>query len=176
MHASVAGRLLVAAHHLYDPNFYRTVILVLTHDEEDGAMGLVLNRLTSEFASDYLPAWSERIAAPGLVRYGGPVDPDIAIGLGVAPTATEVNQVGLGTVDLTIDPDGDGSRVIVYSGYAGWGPGQLDEELRSGAWYTVDVELDDPFSEPGTLWQRVLQRQAGFLAIYSTFPDDPALN
>lgn len=176
MHTDVVGKLLVASHLLLDPSFYRTVVLILVHEKENGAMGLVLNRETTERAERYLPGWSDRIAPPGLVHYGGPVEPDIAVGLGRAPTARETIGPGLGTVDLTSEPDADGSAIKVYSGYAGWGVAQLEEEMAEGAWYVVDAQADDPFADPNTLWQRVLQRQGGSLALYSTFPEDPTSN
>ncbi len=65
----------------------------------------------------------------------------------------------------------------IFAGYAGWTAGQLENELREGAWYVVDSEPADTFhSDPSLLWRTVLRRQRGDLALVATFPDDPTLN
>ncbi|MFQ5554088.1 MAG: YqgE/AlgH family protein, partial [Acidimicrobiia bacterium] len=70
---SLIGRLLVATPHLYDPNFYRTVVWIVEHGSE-GALGLVLNRPTTEALGDHLPGWAAAAVAPHVVFVGGPVD------------------------------------------------------------------------------------------------------
>ena len=65
----------------------------------------------------------------------------------------------------------------IYSGYAGWGPGQLRRELRSGAWWVFDSQPSDWFStEPERLWNTVLQRQGGRWRLWANAPDDPEVN
>ncbi len=172
--SALTGKLLVASHLLLDPNFYRTVILILAHDSEEGAMGLVLNRETSEMAADYLPAWTDRIVPPGRVHYGGPVEPAMAIGLG--RVVDDPGVAGFGLVDLSSGPAEDSPSVRVYAGYAGWSPGQLEDELDTNSWFVVDAAPDDPLADPSTLWHRVLRRQEGSLSMLSTLPDDPTLN
>lgn len=173
---ALTGKLLVAAHHLMDPNFYRTVVLVLTHEPDDGAMGLVLNRETGEAVADHLDDWGDLASPQGMVLYGGPVEPDMAVGLARSSGDREAIVPGLCLVDLTAPPDPDITAVRVYSGYSGWAPGQLEEEIGTGTWFVVDAAPDDPFAEADTLWQRVLRRQSGILAMISTFPEDPTLN
>ncbi|MDX1468244.1 MAG: YqgE/AlgH family protein [Acidimicrobiia bacterium] len=172
---SLAGRLLVATPLLVDPNFHRTVVLMLQHDEE-GTLGVVLNRPSREAVADHLPDWKDRVTDPGLVNYGGPVDPEVAIGLSLTQDGEDTGVPGLSIVDLSSEPPPKGPSVQIYSGYAGWGAGQLESELASGSWYVVQAAPDDPFAEPTGMWSRVLRRQAGHLAIVSTFPDDPSLN
>jgi putative transcriptional regulator len=184
MHESVRGRLLVATPELQDPNFARTVVLMLEHTA-DGALGLVLNRPTDTTLVGTLPSWADLGAAPAVVFVGGPVQPEAAIGLarrtgagdpdGFAPLFDRV-----GTVDLERDP-GDVvpsiDAVRIYVGYAGWGPGQLDGELAANGWYVVDLVHDDVWSSrPGALWRSVLARQRGPLRLVAGFPDDPAMN
>jgi putative transcriptional regulator len=86
----------------------------------------------------------------------------------------------VGTLDLDLDPDGlqsAFSRVRIFAGYAGWGSGQLEGEIAAGAWWVVDAQPDDVFSEaPEGLWVRVLRRQKGSLALVAAYPPDPALN
>ena len=65
----------------------------------------------------------------------------------------------------------------VFAGYAGWGSGQLQAEIDEGAWYVLPGEPADPFmADPARLWQAVLRRQGGELALVATYPDDPRLN
>lgn len=172
---SLAGHLLVATPVLIDPNFYRSVVLVLQHDDE-GTVGVVLNRATEEPVIDHLPLWENRIATSGLVHYGGPVEPEVAIGLSMVPDGEETGVPGLSLIDLTADPVPEGPSIQIYSGYSGWSAGQVEDELASGSWYVVQAAPDDPFGAPESLWSRVLRRQKGRLAIVSTFPDDVSLN
>jgi putative transcriptional regulator len=91
-----------------------------------------------------------------------------------------VGFFGLGTVDLSREPDDVHPAVDtlrVYAGYAGWAPGQLEGEIAEGAWWVVDAEPDDAWTRtPGDLWRTVLRRQPGRLRFASTYPEDPSLN
>ena len=175
MDASHAGKILVATPRLFDQNFFRTIILVLQQDS-DGTVGIVLNRETSEPVADHLPDWADRVADPGLVHYGGPVEPEIAIGISAAATGEPTGVPGLSIVDLGSGPTDDATRIRIYSGYSGWGANQLEGELAEGSWYLVQASPDDPFDSPVGQWARILRRQSGHLALVSTFPDDVSLN
>jgi len=172
---SLAGKLLLATPRLLDPNFYRTVVLLLQHDET-GTVGIVLNRPTAERVEDHLSTWAKLAAPPGLIHYGGPVDPEVAIGLSAATTGEPTGVPGLSIIDLGADPDDSSSEVRVYSGYSGWGEAQLEAELAEGSWYVVQASPDDPFDTPDGQWSRILRRQSGYLALVSTFPDDVSQN
>jgi putative transcriptional regulator len=178
------GRLLVATPALEDPTFERAVVLVLDHDE-DGALGVVLNRASSIPVQESLGSWVELAADPAVVFGGGPVEPTavVALGrspLGVAPDgwAPILDRVRL--VDLDSDPvlaAADLEQVRVFAGYAGWAPGQLETEIDLGAWFTVDAEPRDIFTDaPERLWHAVLRRQPGELALFATYPADPTQN
>jgi len=173
-----AGTLLVASPVLLDPNFYRTVVLVLQHDH-DGAVGVVLNRPSQEPVDLHLPEWAPRLGDPSVVFVGGPVDPAIAIGVVRSDRPTEPTALfGVGLVDLRSDPAAETpGPVRVFSGYAGWGPGQVEDELGEGAWLVLRAEPDDVFTQyPTELWSRVLRRQGGSVAMLATFPLDPSMN
>ena len=172
---SHSGKLLVATPQLMDPNFHRTVILLIQHDEE-GTVGVVLNRETVEAVADHLPSWKGKATGPGLIHYGGPVEPEVAIALSLAGEGMSTGLAGLSMVDLASDPAPDAPSVRIYSGYAGWGAGQLEAELATGSWYVVQASPEDPFDTPGDQWQKVLKRQPGFLSFVSSFPDDVGLN
>ena len=177
------GRLLVAAPTLLDPNFDRTVVLVLEHGD-DGAIGLVLNRPTATELAEPLPAWRWKAASPPVVFVGGPVSQTAAIALGRAGGGAVTDGfaplfAGLGTVDVARDPDdvGDIEEVRIFAGYAGWGAGQLEGEIDDGSWIVVDAEPGDALSEaPDDLWRRVLRRQGGTTAWLANCPPDPTMN
>ncbi len=182
--SELKGRLLVATPALGDPNFDHTVVLVLEHGEE-GAIGVVLNRPTTTELADSLPSWHRLAAAPAVLFSGGPVGPDAAICLGRSwpdehAEGYEPLFGTLGTVDLTLDADTLASvlqAIRVFVGYAGWGEGQLEGEIEAGAWFVVDSQPDDPMSgEPEELWQNVLRRQKGPVAMFANFPPNPAMN
>ncbi|RFU42887.1 YqgE/AlgH family protein [Actinomadura logoneensis] len=187
------GTLLVATPQLDDPNFRRTVVLVVEHDDgggDGGTLGVVLNRPTEVPVDRVLPPWAELVTVPSVVFQGGPVALDNALALARLPGEEEplgwrpldgdpsVARVGL--VDLDAPPALLAPELLqlrVFAGYAGWGAGQLLGEIEDGAWYLVAAEAGDVFAaEPERLWQQVLRRQAGDLAFVSTFPDDPTLN
>jgi putative transcriptional regulator len=181
----LSGRLLIASPTLEDENFRRTVILVLDHGD-DGALGLVVNRPMEVDVSSVLPAWQPYTTAPGRLFQGGPVQLDSALGL-VALPGNAGEPVGIrlligsiGLVDLDAPPEVIASGLAglrIFAGYAGWAPGQLEGEIEEGAWYVVDSEPRDAFSdEPARLWREVLRRQRGRLAMVSTYPDDPTQN
>jgi putative transcriptional regulator len=181
---SLTGRLLVATPLLVDPNFDRTVVLVLDHDE-DGTLGVVVNRPTTVGVEDVLPAWAQLSVEPPVVFQGGPVALDSA--LGIAAVIGDAEPLGwrqvygsVGLVDLDAPPEvlaAEVSAFRVFAGYAGWGAGQLEGELAQGAWYVVDSEPADAFSpRPEGLWRAVLRRQIGELAMVANFPEDPTLN
>jgi putative transcriptional regulator len=182
--ASHRGQLLVATPVIGDANFDRTVVLVLEHGD-DGALGLVLNRPTDVAVLDPLPEWNGLAAQPSVVFVGGPVEQGAAIGLARArldDPAEGWSPVleGIGTLDLSRDPAELAAgieQVRVYAGYAGWGPGQLEGELSVDAWLVVNPQPEDILCDhPDTLWNSVLKRQGGDLALLSYCPSDPSSN
>ncbi|GAA4612308.1 YqgE/AlgH family protein [Actinoallomurus liliacearum] len=184
------GRLLVATPQLADPNFRRSVVLIVEHEPEGGTLGVVLNRPTEVPVDQVLPPWSELVTGPSVVFQGGPVALDSALALAHVPGTDEplgwralngspaVARVGL--VDLDVPPEilaPEVARLRVFAGYAGWGTGQLQSEIDEGAWYVLSAESGDVFAEePDGLWPAVLRRQGGELAFVATFPEDPSLN
>jgi putative transcriptional regulator len=183
MGAWLRGRLLVATPPLVDPNFDRTVVLVLEHGD-DGALGVVLNRPTDTRISDSVPEWEHLTEDPKVVFAGGPVATTSVIALALGESAVPLNgwmpiEGGLGTVDLARSPDEvpplDVVRVFV--GYAGWAPGQLEGEIDGGAWFDFDLDIEDVFGDdPTTLWKRVLRRQGPRFAMFANCPADVTTN
>ncbi|HWH34261.1 MAG TPA: YqgE/AlgH family protein [Acidimicrobiales bacterium] len=179
------GRLLVASPRLADPNFARTVVLVLAVEDEGGALGVVLNRPSETAVDDPLPAWADLAADPAVVFVGGPVATDGAIGLARGSTSSAGHGWApvtgrLGTVDLGSDPedvDVPVETLRVFVGHAGWGPGQLQAEIDEGAWVVLDAAPDDVVcAKPDDLWRLVLRRQGGKVAWLANVPLDPRVN
>ncbi len=192
---ALPGNLLVATPQLEDPNFARRVILLLDHGAH-GTLGVVIDRPGGVAVDQLLPRWHALATAPAELFTGGPVSRNSLIGLvrlgsrGAAVEGAPGRPVGwrllvdddrpIGTVDLNADPADYADSVVgarLFSGYAGWETGQLEEEIAEGSWYVVRAEGRDPISaDPEGLWRRVLRRQGGALALVSGFPADPAHN
>jgi putative transcriptional regulator len=185
-----AGRLLVATPLLGDPNFRRSIVLIVEHEVAEGTLGIVLNRPTKIPVGQVLEQWTELATDPSVVFTGGPVSPTSALALALVPGKDE--PIGwraldgapalarLGLLDLDAPP-----RLLapaiqslrVFVGYAGWSPGQLEAEIDEGAWYVLPAEPGDVFAaEPERLWRAVLRRQDGDIAFLATYPDDPGMN
>jgi putative transcriptional regulator len=188
--ARSAGKLLVANPRLADPNFDRSVVLILAHTE-DGALGVILNRPSDTQLLDPLPRWSVLADRPSLVFEGGPVSHDSVICLARVPVpAVLESRVGpdgwrhvagdVGTLDLDLDPElieGAVGSLRIFAGYAGWAAGQLEAEVAAGGWWVLEAQPGDPFSErPDNLWHDVLRRQPGDLRIVAAYPWDLTSN
>jgi len=185
-----AGRLLVATPLLRDPNFRRSVVLIVEHEETEGTLGIMLNRPTKIPVGRVLEQWTELATEPSVVYKGGPVSPNAPLALALVPGKDEPlgwraldgapALARLGLLDLEA-PAGLLAPAIkalrVYAGYAGWSPGQLEAEIDEGAWYVLPAEPGDVFAaHPERLWRDVLRRQGGDLAFLATYPDDPGMN
>jgi putative transcriptional regulator len=183
--STLKGRLLVASPGLLDPNFFRTVVLLVEHNDE-GAAGVVLNRPSeTPLTQSPLEAWEAVAADPPLVFVGGPVQPAAAVCLartrpdstpdGFEPVLDHLGVIDIGREISELRPALD--RIRVFAGYAGWGAGQLEGEIEEGAWYVLDADPEDALcSQPGGLWRFVLKRQGGQLALVANFPADPTMN
>ena len=187
---SLCGRLLAATPLLGDPNFRRTVVLIVEDSKVEGTLGVVLNRPTEVPLDHVLESWTALVSGPPVVFRGGPISPNSALALALAHGNDEpvgwrsldgtpmMSRIGL--VDLGAPPEllaGGITSMRVFAGYAGWGAGQLREEIDEGAWYVLPGDPADAFAaDPERLWQQVLRRQGGELALVATFPDDPECN
>ena len=164
---SLAPGMLIAVPQLLDPNFRQSVILLLQQGEE-GAVGLVINRESTlslrELCRDHKISYE---GDPGKkVRVGGPVQPEQGLVLfgselsdSEARAVVDGLQVSASTRTLSRLCEGTGARFHCFSGYAGWGPGQLDSELAESAWLIMPVELDLIFEIPSTsAWEMAIRR------------------
>jgi putative transcriptional regulator len=170
--SSLAGRLLVATPDLEDPNFRQTVVYMIQHDD-DGAMGLVVNRVLGSGPLDELLE-GLGIDAEGNadieveVHYGGPVEAGRIFMLHTPDYRSEDTTVVSNLAALTVTPEilrdiaaGKGPRRSLFAlGYAGWAPHQLEDELAVGAWVVVEADEALLFDrEADTKWQRAFDRR-----------------
>jgi putative transcriptional regulator len=179
---TLRGQLLVAGPALVDPNFRRTVVLIGEHGDE-GAMGVVLNRASETLVEDAVPPMATLTAPDELVYLGGPVQPEAVV---VLADFADVEQAEVAVVDSIgflpgeikdTSAVGELRGVRVFAGYAGWGPGQLEDEVEEGAWIVLTALSSDVFTTaPDMLWSDVLRREGGPLAILALLPDDPRVN
>ena len=178
---SLRGHLLIAGPGLVDPNFWRTVVLVGEHSEE-GALGVILNRTSETPVDEAVPELAALVAGMGDVHVGGPVQPSAIVVLADFAEPADADALvveSVGFLPAEVDPDSLGPlrRARVYVGYAGWGPGQLDDELDEGSWIVEPALADDVFTaEPDALWSAVLQRKGGPFRVLAAMPPDPSQN
>lgn len=161
---------------------------VIEHNDQ-GALGVVINRPADHDTLPGLGEWFSVADAPAVVFSGGPVEPDAVIGIGWAPAGDDEvpgdsgwasRRHGIGTVDLNRAPyelSPAPTRIRLFRGYSGWAPWQLDGELEAGAWIVLDAEVGDLFAPvTSELWRDVLRRQGGRLAWVADAPDDLSAN
>ena len=178
---SLRGQLLVASPALLDPNFHRAVVLVTEHTE-DGAAGLVLNRPSPVEVAGAVPQLEPVVDDGEQVWVGGPVQPEAVLVLGefLDPDDAAVPLFGaLGFPSLD-EPDSVAAvttRRRIFAGYAGWGSGQLEDELAREDWILEEAQPDDAFTDdPDELWRDVLRRKGGIYELVSRMPEDPRVN
>jgi len=178
---SLQGQLLIASPSLLDPNFRRTVVLVTEHSDE-GAAGLVLNRPSPAEVTELVPQLEPLVDDGEQVWVGGPVQPNAVLVLGEFHDPEDAavplfGALGFPSLDEPEDVAARTRRRRVFAGYAGWGAGQLEDELERDDWIIEQSHPDDAFTEaPGELWADVLRRKGGIYELVARIPEDPSVN
>ncbi|HEX3691122.1 MAG TPA: YqgE/AlgH family protein [Solirubrobacteraceae bacterium] len=178
---SARGQLLVAGPGLLDPNFWRTVVLIVEHSEE-GALGLVLNRPSETTVGEAVSELEQLLELDEPLYVGGPVQPSALIVLAEFDQPTEAALIAFEDIGVLAngaqeDPSLSVRRGRAFVGHAGWGPGQLDGEVERGDWILERALRDDAFSgTPMELWSKVLTRKGGSYALVARMPPDPSVN
>lgn len=182
MTESARGRLLLAGPTLLDPNFWRTVVLIVEHSD-DGALGLVLNRPSETSVNEAVPQLERLIDGDELLFVGGPVQPSSVIVLAQferVDDAALISFEDVGVLGVGADPEAMSAEIRrgrAFIGHAGWGARQLDDELERGDWILEPARVKDAFtSEPQDLWSDVLTRKGGTYALVARMPADPSMN
>jgi putative transcriptional regulator len=188
MSESLRGQCLIAAKRLRDPNFYKTVVLLVEHGS-DGAMGLVVNRPSSVTVAHALSEHFNLPETDDLVYVGGPVEPSALFILHNSPEFDQdespvVPGVYVGSsaeifekiVRSSVEGNPD-VRFRIYSGCAGWAPGQLEGELARGDWHTWPAENGAIFNDdPYAVWDDVVAKVYESNRILQQPPGDPECN
>ena len=181
---SLQGHLLIAAPHLNDPNFFKSVVLLVQHNEQ-GALGVILNRPTETTIEEVWPQVSESACnAEGQLYQGGPCpgplmvvhtdptvfDTEICHGVYFSTDKPSIEQL----VSQTAGP------LKFFVNYAGWSAGQLEEELERGGWVATPADRSEVFRGDEELWPNAIRlagrrtRLAGIDP--KLIPDDPSVN
>lgn len=184
------GSLLIAAPGMEAPEFARSVIFLIEHDEH-GTLGVDLTNRSQTPVHNVLEEWAPLMSKPPVLYIGGPVNQTQPICVGVVRVGQEIAQ-GIDAVsgapymeviahrfaliNLGVDPSEitehiEGARL--FAGYAGWEPGQLHEEIERGDWYVAPALSSDVLAPPAAdVWGDCLRRQPWPLPLYATYPVD----
>ena len=162
------GKLLVASRDLGDPNFAKTVILLVHYSDDQGAVGLVVNKRTDVPISRVFHDLKEASNRRDPVYIGGPVELNSVLALLKSASKPEGADKVFGDVFLisnkdllarTIGSDAEAAVFHTYIGYAGWGAGQLEHEVDLGAWHIMPADVGTVFhSDPDSVWERLIHR------------------
>lgn len=191
---SLEGYFLISEAELTDPNFFRTVVLILQHNE-DGAFGLVVNRQADADLSDALPEFDGTEAGQMPVYVGGPVEQQYLFVLRTPTTLVQSSENALTPVPgVTFEPateplmeylrseweampESERLELRFYAGCAGWGPGQLEQELSHGAWIVHPATAEIVFHpEPQEGWEAALSKKGGLYRIIAQTGYKPSMN
>ncbi len=178
---SARGHLLIAGPGLVDPNFWRTVVLIVEHSDE-GALGLVLNRPSETTVGEAVTELEQLLDPDDALYVGGPVQPSALIVLAEFDQPGEAALIAFEDIGVLAngaqdDPSLSVRRGRAFVGHAGWGPGQLDDEVERGDWILEPARREDAFTgQPLDLWSAVLTRKGGSYALVARMPPDPSVN
>jgi len=178
------GHLLLDSGQLSGSFFQRTVVLICQHDAE-GAFGLVLNRATGNKVGDVIVADLPDILKESQLYLGGPVQPAALSFLhsdNFLPEASVLPNLNLGhSLDDLVEIGESfsiGKKVKMFAGYAGWSPGQLEDEMKRKSWLTYPASLELVFETPSDqLWRKILKAKGGWKnKLLSQMPENLSWN
>lgn len=191
---SLRGYLLISETELMDPNFHRTIVLMIDHNDE-GAFGLVLNRPADATLSEVVEEFDGAAAGSASMFIGGPVEQHYLFTLHTGLPDDRTSPYSSAPVDgVTFEPvfssietyllekwpdsaPDDRPTFSFFLGYAGWGPGQLEHELAEKAWVVIPADSDIVFNDrPENGWQSALSRKGGLYRIVAQTGFKPSLN
>lgn len=183
---SLRGKLLVSSARLSDPNFARSVVLMLAHDE-NGALGLVLNRpMPVDLRKLSVEVLGEETGREGLLFRGGPCESAVMVvydeaaselGINLSPGLRFSGDREVIEALLRDPPAGAHAEVRFFAGYAGWGTGQLEGELEEEAWLILPARPEHVFAPPESLWELArTELLLGGRVDPALMPRDPSIN
>jgi putative transcriptional regulator len=175
---TLAGLLLVSHPQLRDDHFRETVILMHTHSAAEGALGVIVNRPLGRVLGQIQSSAELRPLEAVPLFEGGPVATDrLAFGGWRFPGKGEPEvRFGLDQEEAAELAKDERFRLSAYIGYAGWSPGQLENELRMNAWVVCPFDVLCAELEGVELWKKLLERHRPDLRLEADSPDNPGLN
>jgi putative transcriptional regulator len=176
---SLKGRLLLDNGRLQGSFFHRTVLLICQHDA-DGAFGLVLNRPTGNKVGDALTSNLPESIKTNDLFLGGPVQPQALSYLHSDVFLPDANVLPNLNLDHSLDDlmelgesFSPAREVKIFAGYAGWSPGQLDDEMKRNTWLTHPASIELVFHQPCTdLWPMILKKKGWKYRLIADQPED----
>lgn len=182
---SLQGLLLVASPDLTDPNFRQTIVFIVRHTSEEGTLGLVLNRQTSTTIKELWERLGEgECTSDAPLSLGGPCEGPL-MALHTVDSAAEIQVLpgiyfSAGGEQMRLLISGNPGTARFFFGYAGWGAGQLEQELQAGAWRMEPATLRHIFSLHQEQWERSISEAAGWEVLSAlnlkSVPIDPSQN
>jgi len=179
------GIFLVAAPSLRDPNFRQAVVLLCEHGPE-GALGVIVNRPTAMSISEALPQVPILEGSGHVLYAGGPVQTNQVMLLYRGEQLPDNSHhvfdgvcLGgdMGVVERVLTGSGNQDAFRAYLGYSGWGPGQLESELKTGSWITLPADSIMVFEkDPAQVWREILLTLGDDYRRYADMPFDPSCN
>ncbi|MCS6818997.1 MAG: YqgE/AlgH family protein [Chitinophagales bacterium] len=177
------GKLLLSEPFMMDENFSRTVVLICEHDNENGTLGLILNRplkvRLNELVSS-LPAFEGNVFLGGPVatdtmqflhKLGEKIEGSVKITDGIY-WGGNFEQIKILIQNRNIHP----GQIAFYVGYSGWGPGQLQRELEENSWIISDARAEYVFNYSDQIWKNILKSMGGIYQAIASYPQNPILN
>jgi putative transcriptional regulator len=184
---SLQGQLLIASPQLRDPNFFRSVVLIVQHNS-DGALGVILNRATNTTVKQLWEAVNESPCVNELpLHLGGPVEgPLMAVHRDESLSEIEIIPGAYFSAEpakleqFVSQPTDHAAPLRFFVGCSGWGEGQLERELDEDAWVVAPATLDFIFGNDSDLWERATRAAADAKLVsvlhIKHVPTDPSLN
>ena len=176
------GQLLIASGRLLDPNFARSVVLIVQHDD-DGVLGVILNRpLEMSVAEACGPMVESAGEVECAINQGGPCPGPLMVLHGDADAGGEQIVEGIWftaerePIEQIMRADAQPAKY--FANYSGWGSDQLEREINEGSWIVTPATTYDVFdAEPETHWNKLTARlTAGGYINPDHIPDDPSMN
>src|SRR5271170_2043436 len=179
------GRFLVASRDLGDPNFAKTVILLVHYSADMGSVGLVVNRRTDVPISRVFHDLKEAGGRSDPVYVGGPVELNSVLALLKSASKLQGADRVFGDVYLISNKDllaqtlasrAEATVFHTYIGYAGWGSGQLEHEVELGAWHIMPADVGTVFNaDPDSVWEHLIHHTETQIAGIPSIPRIPSI-
>ncbi|SVD01494.1 uncharacterized protein METZ01_LOCUS354348 [marine metagenome] len=180
--STLSGAILLSHPTLTDPNFNKTIVFLSAHSEDQGTLGVILNRPLGQKLADLDSSFDGKPFGETPVYEGGPVEKEKLI-IAAWEWMESPNSFKLYFgIDMQkaeqLRVDNPNVRVACFVGHSGWSPGQLESELKENAWVVskLDKELFARLEDKQIVWKNVLGSVSDELRFLADAPEDPELN